>query len=549
MELSAVELETAYTTLKQEAEGNRKLLQKLQQTLELMSDGQPETSLQPSATDTAKPTADLHSLADRLKHEVAARQVAEKEMRRQQANIQAILTASPNPIGAIDAQGVLLAANTAFQGFWQQVAGITVAEGENWLAQLPDYERQVWSNFIANARNHHRHDSLVSYGIEGELKHYDCILTAILTDNQYSGAVINLTDITERQKAATELKSSNSQLTQTLEELRATQENLVQHERTAALQQLVAGVAHEVNTPLGAMLALSGNLKDVISTLDDQMFLFWDGLDDATKSLFCQALVYLHARESASTLNTREERKLRRQVQKQLESVIPEDDLEVVARHIVNLQLHDDLERWQALWQKPDLLALLNRFHLLLQGVEELQLAGRQMSKIIFALRHYASVHSNAEQRTELNLRQTLTLALDTFRAKLVDIDLQLEVPDGFVVLANPDDLIQVWVNVIANALQAMEYSGSLYIETRHIPSFEQVEVQITDTGPGIPPEIAPRVFDAFFTTRSSGEGTGLGLYVCRQIVLGLGGRMDFETSSDGTTFRITLPLAYAPAY
>ncbi len=104
------------------------------------------------------------------------------------------------------------------------------------------------------------------------------------------------------------------------------------------------------------------------------------------------------------------------------------------------------------------------------------------------------------------------------------------------------DSLNQVWVNILNNALQAMDYSGQILIETRR--DGDRLLVAFTDTGPGIREEHRASVFKPFFTTKKPGEGTGLGLDISRRIVEAHGGRISFESIPGCTTFTVDLPLA-----
>ena len=110
---------------------------------------------------------------------------------------------------------------------------------------------------------------------------------------------------------------------------------------------------------------------------------------------------------------------------------------------------------------------------------------------------------------------------------------------DGVFVTGNRDRLNQIWMNLINNALQAMDYRGALTITSEH--QSEWVVVSFADTGHGIPAEIAERVFEPFFTTKKHGEGIGLGLDIARSIVEGAGGRIEFESEPGNTVFRVYL--------
>ena len=101
------------------------------------------------------------------------------------------------------------------------------------------------------------------------------------------------------------------------------------------------------------------------------------------------------------------------------------------------------------------------------------------------------------------------------------------------------DRLNQVWINIINNALQAMSYEGTLTISTRR--DGDDVAVSFADTGPGISEEIKDRIFEPFFSTKKCGEGTGLGLDICRKIIEKHSGRIDFASGPGGTVFTVFL--------
>ena len=119
----------------------------------------------------------------------------------------------------------------------------------------------------------------------------------------------------------------------------------------------------------------------------------------------------------------------------------------------------------------------------------------------------------------------------------------------GAVPLVDGNDgrLGQVFLNLIVNAAHAIPEGhleqNSITVQTRTDGSM--VVVEISDTGTGIPPEVLPRIFDAFFTTKPIGLGTGLGLAICHRLVAAMNGRIEVETRvGEGTTFRVSLPRA-----
>jgi signal transduction histidine kinase len=103
-------------------------------------------------------------------------------------------------------------------------------------------------------------------------------------------------------------------------------------------------------------------------------------------------------------------------------------------------------------------------------------------------------------------------------------------------------ELNQVWTNLIDNAIDAMDGSGTLRVATRVEDG--NVVIEIGDTGPGIPPEVAARAFEAFYTTKEVGKGTGLGLDIARRIVVERHrGKISINSGPLGTTLRVELPV------
>ena len=113
----------------------------------------------------------------------------------------------------------------------------------------------------------------------------------------------------------------------------------------------------------------------------------------------------------------------------------------------------------------------------------------------------------------------------------------ELPVIEGY-----PDDLNQIWTNLIHNSIQAMDLKGTLTITTRN--EGEYISVSIADTGCGIEPDIRDKIFEPFFTTKKQGEGSGLGLDIVKRIVEKHNGIITFTSElGQGTEFIVKLPV------
>ena len=157
-------------------------------------------------------------------------------------------------------------------------------------------------------------------------------------------------------------------------------------------------------------------------------------------------------------------------------------------------------------------------------------------------------------ERTEVAIPQVVQSAVEllAYELRTEGIEVALEVAAGLPALsADPHQLHQVLVNLIANAQQAMRRSPQprrLAISASHDAARGLLCLTVADTGPGIPAEIRARVFEAFFTTKPPGEGTGLGLSLCRGIIEEHGGTIDVDSEPGrGTRFTIELPIAVQP--
>ena len=190
---------------------------------------------------------------------------------------------------------------------------------------------------------------------------------------------------------------------------------------------------------------------------------------------------------------------------------------------------------------RADLLAWLGLRLLGRQLVEEVKAGADRVSELIRAVKEFSYLDQGSVQSVDVRSSIDNALVLLKHRLKTgvkVEKDYEPELPE---IEAYGAELSQVWINLIDNAIFAMDGKGSLNI-TAHSTG-DGVMVTIGDSGTGIPEEVASKVFDPFFTTKEPGQGTGLGLATVHSIIVRHGGQLDFETGPEGTTFRARLPL------
>jgi len=179
--------------------------------------------------------------------------------------------------------------------------------------------------------------------------------------------------------------------------------------------------------------------------------------------------------------------------------------------------------------------------------------AAQRASKITTGMLSYSRAGGNRREPHSLQrlINDVLVLVEKDLQVHRITLDLQVEGEPHAEV--NSGQLQQVLLNLIVNARQAMKPGGTLTIKAHRNMDAKTVELLIQDTGSGIPPETLPKIFDRFYTTKSSDEngqgGTGLGLALCKDVVESHQGRIRVESAvGHGTRFTLILPACEKPA-
>lgn len=327
---------------------------------------------------------------------------------------------------------------------------------------------------------------------------------------------------------------------------------LQQREKLASLGKLAAGLAHELNNPVAAGSRAVAGVRGMLSNLRE------------------------HALNLGDTCFTKEEvDEIRVQLEKASESLGQGVELEPLERSDREEAISDWLVdrgcdyAWEMApvlvkggFDRDSLDALAGKYDAdsarrviefvttQLSVESMLRDAERSLTRIgdiVHAVKSYSRMDETPLAETNISAGIEDTLKMLAYPLRPFQI-VREYAPDLPTVCAYASELNQVWTNLIDNAMAAMGDKGKITIRTKLIHD-EYVLVEIADTGPGIPPEVQPRVFEAFFTTKPAGEGTGLGLDICQRIVtLRHSGYIDFQTSPEGTTFRVKLPIRHPGA-
>jgi signal transduction histidine kinase len=267
------------------------------------------------------------------------------------------------------------------------------------------------------------------------------------------------------------------------------------------------------------------------------------------------------SRESSTAVSSREARVIRKKVISTLEEK-GRKNIEVMADYILDLSLVEALERGEEILNHPELekyLSIANDLYGIRKKASVIQNSAERVSKIVKSLKSF--IHFDQNEKMVLT---DLSEGLET-----VLIILHNKIKYGIEVIKNygenipqiscyPDELNQIWTNLIHNAIQAMEEKGTIQIDIERTTKLEgnpdidkrnpdytgeYLSVSIQDSGSGISPEIRTKIFQAFFTTKPAGEGSGLGLHIIGKILEKHAGALYLESEPGKTRFTVVLPL------
>ncbi len=343
----------------------------------------------------------------------------------------------------------------------------------------------------------------------------------------------------ELSRANDDLVAANRELEKALDGLGRAQRQLVQSEKLAALGQISAGIAHELNTPLGAIASSNRSMIQLFqSGPADLSRIFFTLKKDEWKSF---AGLVEESLKRAADLNRVMSRDRKKRLQAELRNSFGTDD-SALADDLMELGVEDSLEKYANILRHKrcsDIIAgAMALFHFRRLS-EIIAVSSEKASHVVGALKSYLNPEDD-EAETRVDIHAEIETLLTLFHNRLkygVEVEKRFQAGGG--VVANRNRLNQVWMNLINNALQAMDYRGTLVISTEDRNGW--IVVSFADTGTGVPGHIKHLIFEPFFTTKKHGEGLGLGLDIARSIVERAGGRIEFESAPGNTVFRVWL--------
>lgn len=340
------------------------------------------------------------------------------------------------------------------------------------------------------------------------------------------------------------LQILNQSLVNTLKELTEAQDRLLASEKLAVLGQLAAGMAHELNTPLGAIVSsnlslldfLKNKLHSVISTI------IHFNEEDSKR----YHLVLAESLENQTYIEGKLERNLKKELHLRFSHL---EKMDLYGSHLQMIietglfrkpnQIEYILESERSL----EILQVVSSINSAYRCNQIISVASEKATHVIRALKNYlVSEKETTSDESIIDLESEIETILSLYHYNLSKVTVVKNYGTDTKCIGNRDKLNQVWINLINNGLHAMSYTGTLEIKIQSIQKW--IKVSVIDSGVGVPDGIKEKIFEPFFTTKPNGEGMGLGLDICRKMIIQMGGKIELEPVSQGACFSVWLPKA-----
>ena len=431
---------------------------------------------------------EVHAIG--MLRDIAERQKATLALNKAKAWSDDIIRFAPTLVIGLDPAGRIV----LFNEYAEQLTGYRRDEvlGEEWVARLVPTDEQadiraILEEAVETGDVLHANQSPILLK-DGSQRWISWNSQAMQEDGKLKMVLSFGVDMTERRRAEKALKKSYADLKQLNQQLESAQNQLLQSEKMASIGQLAAGVAHEINNPVGFVNSNLGTLRKYT----EQMLALINAYQSGEAQISDPALL--------STIG-------------ELKAAL---DIEF---------LQEDL---------PDLL-------------KESEDGLLRVKKIVQDLKDFSHVNESEWQYADLNagLDSTLNVVWNEVKYKASVVKEYGAIPHVECLAAQ---LNQVFMNMIVNAVQSLDESkgmGTLTLSTGQ--AGDEVWVQVRDSGKGMSPEVKKRIFEPFYTTKPVGKGTGLGLSLSFSIVQKHGGRIECESiPGQGTAFRVWVPIKRA---
>jgi signal transduction histidine kinase len=335
-----------------------------------------------------------------------------------------------------------------------------------------------------------------------------------------------------------EIERKSLELEDALEKLKIAQDEILSKEKMSMLGQLVSGIAHEINTPLGSIKAAAFNLNQTLE------FIMQTAACDIGKG-HLSVVQELFKQGKRKDILPNEIFDKSKELGVKIRQEFPHiNDANSFANKLLSSGVdetrHPFVQYVAHIADYDKVLDLTCELQMLYQGFSTIEIASERASKVVNALKTY--VHTDIHSlKTQFNLKSQVDSVILLFlNATRRGINIQNNIPSHINLVGNADQLSQVWTNLLSNAIHAIKDNGLISFEARI--ELDKVFIDISNNGTKIPEELLSTIFKPFFTTKERGIGTGLGLNIIQKIIEQHKGQIECFSNEENTTFRIILP-------
>ncbi|WP_448519968.1 PAS domain-containing sensor histidine kinase [Rhodoflexus sp.] len=435
-----------------------------------------------------------------ISRDVTARKEGEETMLHIQADlvqkeaaISALINNTDDWILAIDREYNITVVNEASRSAVQQSLGIYLTVGMSIFSIVQPEDVENWGRYCDRALTGETVVFEDAQMLGKGARFYEIAFHPIKDfQGDLFGASIFIRDISERKRIEAELKRLNNELATRLLEIQETQAHLTQSEKMRSLGQMAAGLAHELNTPIGYISSNADLIHERFNAVAKLYAAMLDGINLLTEQRFEEALERLQAVRNSPNGSMSE--------------------------------LEETVRRTERL------------FSGIAAGLE-------QMTKLVASMKNFSRLDEADMKKADLHegLKNSLVMIAHVLKEEKINVTVDYgHLPQ---IDCYPAQLNQVFLNLIQNAIHAVEKKADKKIHISTALENDMATIRISDNGCGIPKHVQSKIFEPFFTTKDVGKGTGLGLSICYDIVQKHGGELLFETKeNEGTTFIVKIP-------
>jgi len=450
-------------------------------------------------------------------------------------NISRFPSENPHPVLRISLEGVILFANdSATENLLQPYnlnIGDEIKENYNFLLNITHSSNKP----IQRLLEFNNKTFSVSY-VKVPNRDYINIYAVDITNSK--------NEIQKREKELEIVKDTLVKLNENLESKVAEgievnkklQSEVFQQDKLVTLGELSAGVAHDLNTPLGAIQASSENIR---STLEK---FFKEDMATLDKEHVYFACELATRKEFDTFISSREERKRSKELQQFLqENYLDKFNNYIVAKILTNAQIcYNDREIiYKILNDKNpnEFLNVVNSISQIRKSIDTILSAVDKSSNVIKTLKDYV-YRDDSYEISDINLLESINNVLTLFNNEIKKgVDVEINIDKNFHIKGSLMRLNQVWTNLIKNAIQAMKNNGTLEIKSELIDN--QKYIHFINNGPKINEKNIEKIFEPFFTTKKRKEGTGMGLSIVTRIIKDHRASIEVKSNKDNTCFTV----------